>query len=153
MHELQKGIYAQVFDVCINTCPVAACNNPNGIFCCSVARTVDPKRKKVAESEKNLRLAQTELARIKVCPSPAVLLAPPGRCVPGQGASRAALEIVEIAARATWVNCGRLRLPLEKQLQLASAVTYSWSQPANGQVAVLCFVLTSHTATDWLGCP
>ena len=33
---------------------------------CSVARTVDPKRKKVAESEKNLRLAQKELARIKV---------------------------------------------------------------------------------------
>jgi len=33
---------------------------------CSVARTVDPKRKKVAESEKNLRLAQKELAKIKV---------------------------------------------------------------------------------------
>ncbi len=32
----------------------------------SVARTVDPKRKKVAESEKNLRLAQKELAKIKV---------------------------------------------------------------------------------------
>lgn len=31
-----------------------------------MARTVDPKRKKVAESEKNLRLAQKELARIKV---------------------------------------------------------------------------------------
>ncbi|DBA95316.1 TPA: Dynein heavy chain cytoplasmic [Trebouxia sp. C0006] len=31
----------------------------------SVARTVDPKRKKVAESEKNLRLAQKELAKIK----------------------------------------------------------------------------------------
>lgn len=32
-----------------------------------MARTVDPKRKKVAESEKNLRLAQKELAKIKVC--------------------------------------------------------------------------------------
>ena len=31
-----------------------------------MARTVDPKRKKVAESEKNLRLAQKELAKIKV---------------------------------------------------------------------------------------
>lgn len=31
-----------------------------------MARTVEPKRKKVAESEKNLRLAQKELARIKV---------------------------------------------------------------------------------------
>lgn len=38
---------------------IAACT-------CSVARTVEPKRKKVAESEKNLRLAQKELARIKV---------------------------------------------------------------------------------------
>ena len=38
----------------------------NLFFCCSVARTVDPKRKKVAESEKNLRLAQKELAKIKV---------------------------------------------------------------------------------------
>ena len=35
-----------------------------------MARTVDPKRKKVAESEKNLRLAQKELARIKVSSSP-----------------------------------------------------------------------------------
>ncbi len=33
---------------------------------CSVARTVEPKRRKVSESEKNLRLAQKELARIKV---------------------------------------------------------------------------------------
>lgn len=38
----------------------------NSACACSVARTVDPKRKKVAESEKNLRLAQKELARIKV---------------------------------------------------------------------------------------
>ena len=36
---------------------------------CSVARTVEPKRRKVSESEKNLRLAQKELARIKVLQS------------------------------------------------------------------------------------